>query len=111
MNFLTNALKFKKNDIPPRIVITAEERDDYCIFSIQDNGVGFDSTLTSRMFGLFQRFHSPEKYEGTGIGLATVKKIVEQRGGKVWAQGTPGEGATFYFSLPHTVKQYENITG
>ncbi len=99
-NILLNAFKFTKNNKKTMISLTSMEEEDKVVFSIEDNGVGFNSKYTPKVFEVFQRLHSPADFEGTGIGLAIVKKIVENHGGEVWAIGEEGKGATFSFSLP-----------
>jgi len=98
-NYIENAVKFTSKTDMPKISIGAEENENDNVYYIKDNGAGFDMTYASKLFAVFQRLHSREDYEGTGIGLATVKRIVERHGGKVWAEGKIGEGAVFYFSL------------
>jgi PAS domain S-box-containing protein len=98
-NVLSNALKYRKNDVTPEIVLCAEQAGDLWIISIEDNGIGFEPKYAERIFGLFKRLHKDE-YEGTGLGLAICKRIVERYGGRIWAEGRPGAGATVYFSLP-----------
>ncbi|MEI8216070.1 MAG: ATP-binding protein [Eubacteriales bacterium] len=98
-NFIENAVKFSKNISSAEITIGAEEKGDKIIYFISDKGAGFDMNYSSKLFTVFQRLHSREDYEGTGIGLATVRRIISRHGGETWAEGKVGEGATFYFSL------------
>jgi len=98
-NLLSNALKYRRTEVSPRIDVGAEEDGERWIISVRDNGIGFDPQYAERIFGLFKRLHTDE-YPGTGLGLAICKRIVERYGGSMWAQGDPGAGAAFYFSLP-----------
>lgn len=98
-NLIGNALKFHGAK-PPRIHITAENRDGAWQFAVRDNGIGIDLQYADRIFAVFQRLHSVAEYPGTGIGLAIVKKIVERHGGCIWVESEPGKGATFYFTIP-----------
>lgn len=102
MNLISNAVKYSSKKENPKIEIGyAEGGNEGQIFFIKDNGAGFDEKYKNKLFGVFQRLHSSVEFEGVGIGLATVKRIVSRHQGKVWAEGKPGEGAVFYFSLPN----------
>lgn len=100
INLLSNAIKFSQHQEVAKIKVRATRQDDTFVFSVEDNGIGFDPDKHDLMFQLFQRLHSQSGIEGTGMGLAHVKKIVEMHHGHIWAKGRPGEGATFFFSLP-----------
>ncbi len=99
-NLLSNALKYSSKKSEPLVQVGYIDHHDDGVYYVRDNGAGFDMSKSDKMFGVFQRFHKEEDFEGTGIGLATVKRIVTKHGGRIWAEGKPGEGATFYFSLP-----------
>jgi len=102
-NLISNAVKFTKPKPQARIEIGYESNEKELVCFIRDNGAGFDMTYADRLFGVFQRLHRPEEFEGTGIGLANVKRIILKHGGRTWAEGKVDEGATFYFTLPKTV--------
>jgi light-regulated signal transduction histidine kinase (bacteriophytochrome) len=101
VNFITNALKFTRTRETPLIEVGGSREEKENIYFVRDNGVGFDKELGKKLFGMFQRIHASQQFEGTGIGLFMIKQIVEKHGGRVWAEGEPDKGATFYFSLPH----------
>jgi PAS domain S-box-containing protein len=99
-NLIGNAVKYSRGKDAPRVEIGARRLEDAVEYYVRDNGAGFDPQHTSQLFGLFKRLHSEEEFEGTGVGLALVERIVRRHGGKVSADGAPGAGATFRFSLP-----------
>jgi light-regulated signal transduction histidine kinase (bacteriophytochrome) len=100
MNLLANAIKFTRPRETARIDIEAQVTASEVICCVKDNGVGFEPEYGHKLFGIFQRLHDSEEFEGTGIGLGIVKRSIDKHGGRVWAEGTPGSGAAFYFSLP-----------
>ncbi len=99
-NLLENAIKYRKEGVPPRIHIDAEQENSAWLISVADNGIGLDPEHAEKLFTIFQQGHSPDRYEGQGVGLALCKKIIRRHGGDIWATGKPGEGATFQFTLP-----------
>lgn len=99
-NIISNAVKFTKNKKPGMIEINSYAEKEKNIYYVKDNGVGFDMNYYDKLFGVFQRLHREEEYEGTGVGLSIVQRIIKRHGGDVWAEGEVGKGATFYFTLP-----------
>jgi len=102
INLISNAVKFSFAESNPLITIGGYTEDRNNIYFIEDNGVGFNQEYAHKLFGVFQRLHKPEEFEGNGIGLAIVKRIIHLHGGKVWAESKEGQGASFFFSLPVT---------
>lgn len=100
VNLISNAIKYSGKNPEPRIEISSEKKDNHIIYKIKDNGAGFDMHYADKLFGVFQRLHQEKEFEGTGIGLAIVQRIVSRHGGSVKAEGKVDEGATFYFTLP-----------
>lgn len=98
-NLLDNAWKYTGREVHPKVEIGCEEVDGEKAFYVRDNGVGFDPASADRLFGAFQRLHHPRDFDGTGIGLATVRRIVHRHGGKIWADSAPGRGAAFHFTV------------
>jgi light-regulated signal transduction histidine kinase (bacteriophytochrome) len=99
MNLVSNAVKYSRESERPRITVSATEELGRTVYAIQDNGVGFDPAYEEKLFGVFQRLHADKKFEGTGVGLSIVQRIIQRHSGRIWATGAPGEGAAFYFYL------------
>jgi len=109
LNLIGNAIKYSSKKENPEIEIGAIEpanqtEQDYFTYYIKDNGVGFDMKYQDKLFGVFQRLHRLDEFEGTGVGLALVKRIITRHGGDIWAEAEPNKGATFYFTLPKETK-------
>jgi PAS domain S-box-containing protein len=104
-NLVANAIKFRREGVPPRVHVSAKRQGDEWVFSVADNGIGIDPQQTERIFEVFQRLHTDEEYPGLGMGLALCKRIVERHGGRIWVESEPGQGSMFCFTLPATIGQ------
>lgn len=103
MNLIGNAWKFTSKSTGPRIEVGKQSDECETIFFVRDNGAGFDMKHAEKLFGVFERLHKQEEFPGTGVGLATVKRIISKHGGRIWAEGRPKQGATFFFTLPSEI--------
>lgn len=101
INLLSNAIKYSSKAAKPEVEIGSYKNDHEIIYFVKDNGVGFNMEFGHKLFGVFQRLHKSNEFEGTGVGLALVQRIINKHGGRVWAEGKVNEGATFYFSIPN----------
>ncbi|MDI6724562.1 MAG: ATP-binding protein [Methanobacterium sp.] len=99
-NLISNAIKFKKDDKPPEICISAKKEGNEYIFKVADNGIGIEEQYFDVIFTIFKRLHTREEYEGTGIGLSITKRVIERHGGKIWVESQLNKGTTFYFTIP-----------
>jgi len=108
-NLLENAWKFTSKKPAALIELGAERHSHDLVYFVRDNGAGFDMRYVDKLFGVFQRLHDEKDYSGTGVGLATVQRIIQRHGGKIWAESRPGQGAIFYFELP--AARTDNGTG
>ena len=102
-HLIVNAIKFRKAETHPIIKISVKEKNGFWQFAVNDNGIGIAPAHLTKIFDIFQRLHSREKYEGNGIGLSHCKKIVQLHGGNIWAASTPNQGSIFYFTIPRKV--------
>jgi light-regulated signal transduction histidine kinase (bacteriophytochrome) len=100
INLISNAVKYSSKKEAPVVTVSCKETGKKNTYSVKDNGAGFDMKNYSKLFGAFQRLHGMSEFEGTGVGLMLVKRIIDKHGGEIWAESIVGEGATFYFTLP-----------
>jgi light-regulated signal transduction histidine kinase (bacteriophytochrome) len=102
-NLISNALKYSSKNPDAQVHISGVSDKQGCTYTVRDNGAGFDMAYYNKLFGVFQRLHSADEFSGTGVGLAIAHRIIVRHGGRIWAEGAVGQGATFFFTLPHRV--------
>jgi light-regulated signal transduction histidine kinase (bacteriophytochrome) len=100
-NLLGNAMKYTARTSQPVVTLERLTSGTEEVYVVRDNGAGFDMRYAEKLFAPFQRLHRPDEFEGTGVGLALVQRIIHRHGGRIWAEGTPGEGASFFFTFGH----------
>ncbi|RCR67278.1 sensor histidine kinase [Larkinella punicea] len=108
-NLVSNALKYRRPDVAPRVSIQVTDEGHQYRFAIRDNGIGIERQYFERVFQIFQRLHGRNQYSGTGIGLATCKKVIDIYGGQIWIDSTVGQGTTFYFTIPKVIKMLHHF--
>ncbi len=101
-NLIGNALKYRSEETP-KISISVQKKEENWLFMVKDNGIGMEPKYHEQVFQIFRRLHSPDDYEGTGIGLAIAKRIIERHHGQIWVKSEPRKGSTFYFTIPITL--------
>jgi light-regulated signal transduction histidine kinase (bacteriophytochrome) len=101
-NLIGNGLKYTRSDTPTVVVGARTDDPDWATYFVTDNGIGIDPQFHTKIFQIFRRLHAREEYEGTGAGLAICQKIVQAHGGSIWVESTPGQGSTFFFTLPRS---------
>jgi len=111
LNLINNAIKFssKDNKESPKVEIGCRDKNEFYEFFVKDNGIGIDPKYHQRIFGIFKRLYTVHEYEGTGAGLAIVKRVMDDHGGKIWVESEPGKGATFYLTIPKGLKKEKKI--
>ncbi|MBL9048281.1 MAG: GHKL domain-containing protein [Tabrizicola sp.] len=98
-NLINNAIKYQPAGARPQVVVTATDQGDHILFSVRDNGIGIDPANAEKIFEPFKRLHTYQDYNGTGLGLAVARKIVDNHGGRIWVESKPGAGSTFFFTV------------
>jgi light-regulated signal transduction histidine kinase (bacteriophytochrome) len=106
VNLLSNAIKYSAKKENPMIEVSSKVQNNEVIYCVKDNGAGFEMEYIDKLFGVFQRLHTADEFEGTGVGLATAQRIINKHGGKIWAEAEVGKGASFYFSMNDKKQQH-----